>query len=88
MSSTDGTAGLVSDAVASFGRGDLAAGGVTAQRLIDVDDHLLGHGILGDLAFLGEDLYESRRQYETVLRGFPDRSDPRSAARAATDEAA
>ena len=65
------------EAVSALGRGDLDGAGLTARRLLELDDHPFGHRLLGDLAYLAEDLHESRRQYEAAFPGFRDRGDRR-----------
>jgi hypothetical protein len=85
MSTSNEADAALRDALGAFGRGDLDAVGVAARRAVELDDHPLGHRLLGDLAYLTEDLHESRRRYEAAFRGFRDRGDLRSAARIATE---
>src|SRR4051794_14009399 len=83
MSTLPETDTLLGDAVAAFGRGDLDAVVAAARRLVEIDDHPFGHQALGDVAYLGDDLHESRRRYEAAFRGFRDRRELRSAAKVA-----
>jgi DNA-binding NarL/FixJ family response regulator len=85
MSASHEADALLGDAVGASERGDLDAAAAAARRLVDVDDHPFGHRLLGRLAYLADDLHESRRQYEAAFRGFRDRGDLRSAARAAME---
>ncbi len=71
-------------AAVAIGRGDLEGAEAVARRLAELD-HPLGHRLLGDLAYLDEDLHESRRRYEAAFRGFRDGGDLCSAARAAIE---